>query len=150
MQYLESRKIVHRDLGARNVPLDRALTAKVSDFGLARLLDPEDSTYASSGGPIPVKWTAPEGLARNFSSKSDVWSYGIVLIEIVTRGEDPYPDVSNSPLQRKLREGYRHPQPRNCSDALYQLMLSRWNSEPSNRSNFLTIARKLADINVEK
>ncbi|XP_010779902.1 ephrin type-B receptor 3-like, partial [Notothenia coriiceps] len=99
MKYLSDMNYVHRDLAARNILVNSNLVCKVSDFGLSRFLDDTsaDATYTSSlGGKIPIRWTAPEAIAfRKFTSASDVWSYGIVMWEVVSYGERPYWDMSN-------------------------------------------------------
>ncbi|KAI4879167.1 hypothetical protein NFI96_020398 [Prochilodus magdalenae] len=99
MKYLSEMNYVHRDLAARNILVNSNLVCKVSDFGLSRYLqeDTSDPTYTSSlGGKIPVRWTSPEAIAyRKFTSASDVWSYGIVMWEVMSFGERPYWDMSN-------------------------------------------------------
>ena len=91
MAYLESQNYIHRDLAARNVLVGENNIVKIADFGLARLLK-EDEYDARAGARFPIKWTAPE--AANFSKfsiKSDVWSFGILLTELVSYGRIPYP-----------------------------------------------------------
>ncbi|KAK3730312.1 hypothetical protein QZH41_015353, partial [Actinostola sp. cb2023] len=94
MKFLSEMNFVHRDLAARNILVTETLVCKVADFGLSREL--EDSAYETKGGKIPVRWTAPEAIKfRKFSTSSDIWSYGILLWEIMSFAERPYWDWSN-------------------------------------------------------
>ncbi|PIO72905.1 SH3 domain protein [Teladorsagia circumcincta] len=98
MAYLESKNFIHRDLAARNCLVGEENIVKVADFGLARFMR-EDTYTAHVGAKFPIKWTAPEGLAFNtFSTKSDVWAFGVLLWEIATYGMAPYPGVDLSNL----------------------------------------------------
>ena len=91
MAYLESQNYIHRDLAARNVLVGDNNIVKIADFGLARLIK-EDEYEARVGARFPIKWTAPEAANYSkFSIKSDVWSFGILLTELVTYGRIPYP-----------------------------------------------------------
>ena len=93
MAYLESQNYIHRDLAARNVLVGDNNVVKIADFGLARLIK-EDEYEARVGARFPIKWTAPEAANYSkFSIKSDVWSFGILLTELVTYGRIPYPGI---------------------------------------------------------
>lgn len=142
MSYLEDNHIVHRDLAARNVLVGEKEGAipsvRVADFGLAKMFNEDYAVYISQpGGKLPIKWTAPEALLNNtFSVKSDVWSYGILLYEIFTRGQTPYPGMTGGQVVDKLKDGYRMPCPQNCPDPLYEIMKRCWAQEPEKRDTF--------------
>uniref|UniRef100_A0A8C7HHL8 Ephrin type-B receptor 3 n=2 Tax=Oncorhynchus kisutch TaxID=8019 RepID=A0A8C7HHL8_ONCKI len=147
MKYLSDMNYVHRDLAARNILVNSNLVCKVSDFGLSRFLedDATDPTYTSSlGGKIPIRWTAPEAIAyRKFTSASDVWSYGIVMWEVMSYGERPYWDMSNQDVINAVEQDYRLPPPMDCPTALHQLMLDCWVKERNLRPKFSQIVATL-------
>ncbi|NWH28039.1 EPHB3 protein, partial [Grus americana] len=147
MKYLSEMNYVHRDLAARNILVNSNLVCKVSDFGLSRFLedDPADPTYTSSlGGKIPIRWTAPEAIAyRKFTSASDVWSYGIVMWEVMSYGERPYWDMSNQDVINAVEQDYRLPPPMDCPTALHQLMLDCWVRDRNLRPKFAQIVNTL-------
>ena len=96
MAYLESQNYIHRDLAARNVLVGENNIVKIADFGLARVIK-EDEYEARVGARFPIKWTAPEAINYSkFSIKSDVWSFGILLTELITYGRTPYPGNHNN------------------------------------------------------
>ncbi|XP_059837374.1 ephrin type-A receptor 7 isoform X4 [Hypanus sabinus] len=138
MRYLADMGYVHRDLAARNILVNSNLVCKVSDFGLSRIVeDDPEAVYTTTGGKIPVRWTAPEAIQyRKFTSASDVWSYGIVMWEVMSYGERPYWDMSNQDVIKAIEEGYRLPAPMDCPPGLHQLMLDCWQQERSERPKF--------------
>nr|XP_060637390.1 ephrin type-A receptor 5 isoform X6 [Anolis sagrei ordinatus] len=138
MKYLSDMGYVHRDLAARNILINSNLVCKVSDFGLSRILeDDPEAAYTTRGGKIPIRWTAPEAIAfRKFTSASDVWSYGIVMWEVVSYGERPYWEMTNQDVIKAVEEGYRLPSPMDCPATLYQLMLDCWQKERNSRPKF--------------
>ncbi|TNN01294.1 hypothetical protein fugu_010676 [Takifugu bimaculatus] len=138
MKYLSDMSYVHRDLAARNILVNSNLVCKVSDFGMSRVLeDDPEAAYTTRGGKIPIRWTAPEAIAyRKFTSASDVWSYGIVMWEVMSYGERPYWDMSNQDVIKAIDEGYRLPPPMDCPVALHQLMLDCWQRERADRPKF--------------
>ncbi|XP_048220366.1 ephrin type-A receptor 5 isoform X15 [Perognathus longimembris pacificus] len=145
MKYLSDMGYVHRDLAARNILINSNLVCKVSDFGLSRVLeDDPEAAYTTRGGKIPIRWTAPEAIAfRKFTSASDVWSYGIVMWEVVSYGERPYWEMTNQDVIKAVEEGYRLPSPMDCPAALYQLMLDCWQKERNSRPKFDDIVNML-------
>uniref|UniRef100_A0A674NFG1 receptor protein-tyrosine kinase n=1 Tax=Takifugu rubripes TaxID=31033 RepID=A0A674NFG1_TAKRU len=149
MEYLASKKFVHRDLAARNCMLDESYTVKVADFGLAR--DVYDKEYYSvhnkSGVKLPVKWMALESLqTHKFTSKSDVWSFGVLLWELMTRGAPPYSDVNSFDITVFLLQGRRLLQPEFCPDALYTVMIECWHPNPERRPSFSELVEPISSI----
>ncbi|TFK10237.1 glucocorticoid-induced transcript 1 protein [Platysternon megacephalum] len=136
MTFLESQQFIHRDLAARNCLVDSDLTVKVSDFGMARYV--LDDLYISSlGTKFPVKWSAPEVFHyTKFSSKSDVWAFGILMWEVFTLGKQPYELYDNVQVIEKVSEGYRLYRPQLASETIYQLMYSCWHELPEKRPTF--------------
>jgi predicted Ser/Thr protein kinase len=135
MAYLENKNFIHRDLAARNILVGDNNIVKVADFGLARILDNEE--YNPKGARFPIKWTAPEAaLRQKFSVKSDVWSYGILLYELMTKGRIPYPGMDNKTVLDQLERGYRMDKPTNTPDGVYSKMLECWHERPEQRPTF--------------
>uniref|UniRef100_A0AAY4EY77 receptor protein-tyrosine kinase n=1 Tax=Denticeps clupeoides TaxID=299321 RepID=A0AAY4EY77_9TELE len=145
MKYLSDMSYVHRDLAARNILVNSNLVCKVSDFGMSRVLeDDPEAAYTTRGGKIPIRWTAPEAITyRKFTSASDVWSYGIVMWEVMSYGERPYWDMSNQDVIKAIEEGYRLPPPMDCPVSLHQLMLDCWQKERGERPKFSQIVNML-------
>ncbi|XP_066991622.2 proto-oncogene tyrosine-protein kinase receptor Ret [Anabrus simplex] len=142
MAYLSDIKLVHRDLAARNVLVGAGKVCKISDFGLTRDVYEDDAYLKRSKGRVPVKWMALESLADHmYTSKSDVWSFGVLMWELVTLGASPYPGVAVHNLFHLLRAGYRMERPENCSSQLYRVMRSCWNEDASDRPSFKELTR---------
>ncbi|KAG9510684.1 V-SRC [Fragariocoptes setiger] len=138
MAYLEEQKLIHRDLAARNILVGRNLYVKVADFGLARMIG--DSEYtARQGAKFPIKWTAPEAAIYNrFSIKSDVWSFGVLLWEVMTHGQVPYQGMQNREVIERVEKGYRMQIPKGCDcpDSVYLKMCQCWDADPEKRPTF--------------
>ncbi|XP_065657698.1 uncharacterized protein LOC136082409 [Hydra vulgaris] len=141
MNYLESQHFVHRDLAARNVLVVSKNFVKISDFGMSRAMGVGNEYYrAEQAGRWPLKWYAPECIYyHKFSSKGDVWSYGITMWEAVSYGGKPYQGMIGSVVIAKLESGYRLQKPDNCSDVVYTLMLKCWETNPDDRPSFMEI-----------
>ncbi|KAL5008210.1 hypothetical protein ScPMuIL_013791 [Solemya velum] len=147
MEFLSQKGYIHRDLAARNVLVCSPKLVKIGDFGLTRYVY-DDKIYVNQrGGKLPLKWMSIEAIAKlTFSTASDVWSFGILLFEVVTLGSIPYPAIDNSELLQELSLGHRIAKPQNCSQALYDIMLLCWEQEPANRPNFSQLRHVLEQL----
>nr|XP_058945534.1 hemicentin-1-like isoform X2 [Pocillopora verrucosa] len=147
MHYLSSKNIIHRDLAARNVLVGEQERCKVTDFGMARDVCQENIYERKSKGRLPVKWTACEALLYGrYTTKSDVWSFGIVLYEIFTIGGSPYPKIDGRKMADLLTQGYRMPKPRHVDDTLYKIMQDCWQENPDDRPIFENLKNDLKEM----
>ncbi|XP_060585170.1 epidermal growth factor receptor-like isoform X2 [Ruditapes philippinarum] len=147
MGYLEERGIVHRDLAARNVLVQSAGQVKITDFGLAKLLDYNEEEYHASGGKMPIKWLALECIqSRIFTHKSDVWSYGVTAWELFTYGARPYENVRARDVPDLLEKGERLPQPAICTIDVYMIMIKCWMLDAESRPSFSELAEEFAKM----
>ncbi|XP_013172285.1 PREDICTED: tyrosine kinase receptor Cad96Ca isoform X2 [Papilio xuthus] len=144
MDFLSGKGIIHRDLAARNVLITEERTCKVADFGLARDVAGTHVYERKSDGRLPIRWMAPESLYDDiFSVKSDIWSFGVLLWEIVTLGSTPYPGLSAGDVMRKVRDGHRLEKPEHCRRELYNIMYYCWEAEPTSRPDFKEVVAML-------
>uniref|UniRef100_A0A672UPS1 Tyrosine-protein kinase n=1 Tax=Strigops habroptila TaxID=2489341 RepID=A0A672UPS1_STRHB len=141
MKYLEEKNFVHRDLAARNVLLVNQHYAKISDFGLSKALGADDSYYkARTAGKWPLKWYAPECvLYHKFSSKSDVWSYGVTMWEAFSFGQKPYKKMKGPEVMSFIEQGKRMECPTGCPAEMYTLMQECWTFRWEERPGFITV-----------
>ena len=151
MVYLESKGIIHRDLACRNIlvsHINGKYSCLVADFGLSR----ETSEYKAEGALIPIRWAAPEVLKKMpVTSKSDVFSFGILMHEIMTYGAPPYEFLqTNREVIEYVCEGQRLPQLPSCPDDLYAIMRKCWKEEPSERPSFKEILDMLTAMRGEE
>lgn len=145
MAYLEANNFVHRDLAARNVLVSDDNIAKVSDFGLTK-----EASSIQDTAKLPIKWTAPEALReKNFSTKSDVWSYGILLWEIYTFGRVPYPRIPLKDVVPRVEKGYKMDCPDGCPEVVYNVMKQCWNLDPAARPTFQKLKEWLQHLTGE-
>ncbi|XP_031757814.1 tyrosine-protein kinase SRK2-like isoform X2 [Xenopus tropicalis] len=147
MGYMEQNLCVHRDLRAENILLSAMLSCKIGDFGLARFMD-SSSIAMSADARIPIKWMAPEVFSeQRYSSKSDVWSFGVLLVEIVTYGKMPFPEITNEQYVREmLREGGTLQPPRDAPDNVSYIMNMCWRRAAPTRPTFAELERLIMDL----
>lgn len=145
MKYLEECNFVHRDLAARNVLLVTQHYAKISDFGLSKALRADENYYkAQTHGKWPVKWYAPECINYyKFSSKSDVWSFGVLMWEAFSYGQKPYRGMKGSEVSAMLEKGERMGCPVGCPREMYELMNLCWTYDVESRPGFAAVELRL-------
>nr|VZH96106.1 unnamed protein product [Spirometra erinaceieuropaei] len=147
MAYLETNNVVHNDLRAANVLVDANNNVRVADFGLAKILRFDDRDINT--GQFPIRWTAPEATASNYSavSSADVWSFGVLMYEVLSYGSLPYTDLSDDEVLGYVESGGRLENP--CKPEwllrtdLYNVMTRCWNTEPKSRPTFQALQQEL-------
>ena len=143
MAYLERKDYIHRNLAARNILVGENLICKVAGFRLARVYN-EDIYEVCTEAKFPIKWTAPEAVMYSrFTIKSDVWSFGILLYELITYGSLPYPRMQDAQVIEAVIKGYRIPWPEDCPKLLYEIMRECWRFNAASRPTFETLQWKL-------
>ncbi|XP_023657274.1 tyrosine-protein kinase JAK2 isoform X1 [Paramormyrops kingsleyae] len=160
MEYLGTKRYIHRDLATRNVLVESEMRVKIGDFGLTKVL-PQDKEYykVKEPGESPIFWYAPESLTESkFSVASDTWSFGVVLYELFTHsdkncsppsvfmgmmGTDKQGQMIVYHLIELLRSGSRLPQPIGCPPEIYDIMEECWNNEPYLRPFFKQLSLRL-------
>lgn len=147
MKYLEEHNFVHRDLAARNVLLVTQHYAKISDFGLSKAVAEEQNYYRAKGhGKWPVKWYAPECINYfKFSSKSDVWSFGVLMWEAFSYGQKPYKGMKGNDVMQMIEGGQRMDSPTNCPPEMYDLMRTCWTYKADERPAFTVVEPRLRE-----
>ena len=152
MHYLEGKRCVHRNLQAINIMLhsSNTLVCKVANFTYAKIISEHDYVESTVQEKFPIKWTAPESLrSKRFTIKSDAWSFGIVLYELITCGNDPYPCLGSrdkNKLLAQLDTGYRMSCPVACPEELHEIMMECWKRDADDRPTFETILEKLGKL----
>ncbi|CAF3472676.1 unnamed protein product, partial [Rotaria socialis] len=158
MSYIASKRIVHGDLGCRNVLVFRVdetqlknNLVRITDFGLARFIDKKPAR--ANELVIPVRYCAPEILRTNrhsdYSEKSDVYSLGVLIWEALSNSEIPYSAVDKDDVVKEMKlnnEKLTRPHP--CSDGLWNLMKKCWHTNPDVRPSFALINEELSHIDV--
>nr|XP_046262395.1 tyrosine-protein kinase BTK isoform X2 [Scatophagus argus] len=146
MAYLEMKQYIHRDLAARNCLVDGNGTVKVTDFGLSRYVLDDEYT-SSAGSKFPVRWSPPEVLLYcKFSSKSDIWAYGVLMWEVYTLGRLPYERLNNTEIVEQVSRGLRLFRPQLANEKVYSIMTSCWLDKPDERPSFEELAGTVQDL----
>ncbi|KFD58289.1 hypothetical protein M513_01052, partial [Trichuris suis] len=146
MSYLEEHRLVHRDLAARNVLVQKPYHIRITDFGLAKLLEYGENEVKIFEGKMPIKWLALECIKyRRYTHKSDIWAFGITLWELFTFGDKPYKDVPLHQIPQLLENGERLSQPKTATLDMYMIMIRCWMVDADARPTF----KELKDIFVK-
>ena len=143
MAYLEEKNCIHQNLAAKNILVGENLTCKVAGFSSAHVISKE-AYEVPAGTKFSIKWTAMEAALHNyFTTKCDVWSFGILLYEIITYGSSPYPGMTDAEVIEALQTGYRMPCPDDCPEQLYDIMKECWRDEATSRPTFKTVQDRM-------
>ncbi|XP_069006796.1 mast/stem cell growth factor receptor kita isoform X2 [Embiotoca jacksoni] len=145
MEFLASKNCIHRDVAARNILLTQGRVAKICDFGLARDITTDSNYIVKGNARLPVKWMSPESIFECvYTFESDVWSYGILLWEIFSLGNSPYPGMPvDAKFYKLIKEGYRMDAPEFAPSEMYQIMRSCWDADPFNRPPFGKVVERI-------
>ncbi|KAM8796199.1 ephrin type-A receptor 10 [Eudromia elegans] len=136
MKYLAEMGYVHKSLAAHKVLVNSNLACKITGFRQPQE-DKLETIFTTLSGKSLVLWSAPEAIQyQHFSPASDVWSFGIVMWEVMSYGERPYWDMSNQDVMKAIEDGFRLPAPMNCQPPLHQLMLDCWQKDRNERPKF--------------
>ena len=147
MIYLGKQDYIHCDLRAENILVGEHNTIKIANFHLAQHLNGNKYCTIEGSTRLAVRWTAPEGITSSrLSIKSDVWSFGILLWELVTKGREPYPGMTDEQVLDAVPQGYRMPEPKGCQEPFYQIMLNCWKLNDDRRTHFNDIRYQLFKI----
>ncbi|CAD5120177.1 DgyrCDS8750 [Dimorphilus gyrociliatus] len=150
MEYLSSLNFVHRDLAARNCLLNESKIVKISDFGLTRKIENSDYYKILNPRPLPVRWMAPESIfQQHFNSASDVWSFGVLMWEVVMRGKTPWEGFHFEEVKQALSRGIRLNLPSYCDNELKRIIESCWRFYPQQRPSFRNLLDSLSDYLAE-
>lgn len=144
MHFLSAQKIVHANLAARSIFLADGNIAKISDFGLSRAMYKADAYIAEKESKLEYQWLAIESMQnRILTSKSDVWSFGVLLWEIFSFGETPYQEIEIYQLKRHIQNGHTLEKPAYANENMYEIMQQCWRRNPESRPSFDSLEKWL-------
>ena len=147
MAYLASERFIHKDLALRNCIINNNGVVKISHFGLGPLSYPE-AYYRVNETDLPIRWMSPEAItSANFTTRSDVWSYGVTLWELYMYGDLPYENLSDEEVLDCILGGKQSlGKPMKCSNDLLSVMKKCWDQDPNARIGFLEIHDKINEF----
>ncbi|XP_071843070.1 uncharacterized protein [Apostichopus japonicus] len=142
-----TQRCIHRDLAARNILRSGEDVCKLSNFSHSRDVIKDGIAHRKTQGRSSIRWMATESLLENaFTIRSNVWSFGVLLWEIVTIGSYPYAGITSGKLTRFLQDGKRMTKPDHCSNEIYSLMMQCWQTDPRKRPTFEDLSRRLEAV----
>ncbi|XP_036403304.1 inactive tyrosine-protein kinase 7 [Megalops cyprinoides] len=147
MEHLSNHRFVHKDLATRNCLISAQRHIKVSALSLSK--DVYSSEYYSyRQARIPLRWLPAESVFEDdFSTKTDVWSFGVLMWEVFSHGELPYTKLSDEEVLEGLQGGkMKLPVPENCPSKVYKLMVRCWGSSPKDRPSFSELVNALGEL----
>jgi len=149
MNYLSSQDFVHKDLAARNCMVGKDLKVKIGFLSLS--YDLYNAEYFRFNNVlIPLRWMPPEAIFDDdFTEKSDVWSYGVLVWEIYTFGQMPYHDRPNEEVLKCVKNDLRLNKPDNCPDTVLEVMEKCWEGNPLARPTFQELLDDMSGISVD-
>merc|ERR1719445_2907836 len=146
LEYLAEQKYVHRDIACRNCLVNAGRTVKLADFGMTRPMFESDYYRFSKKGMLPVRWMSPESLTDGlFTPASDIWSYGVLLYEMITFGSFPFQGMSNNQVLSHVKSGNTLSIPQGIKPRMASLLQSCWSFTPSRRPSAAEIVELLLD-----
>ena len=153
MRYLASYGFIHRDLAARNCLVGEDYIVKIADFGMTQDLYNKAYFLMRGNALLPIRWMAPESFYGRFSTKTDVWSYGITVWEIYTLcRKQPYDEMTDEEFITDVQNGYNKRElkrPPHIPDEVYNIMITCWNYSPVQRPDFESVYNQLFDYYME-
>ena len=153
MRYLASYGFIHRDLAARNCLVGEDYIVKIADFGMTQNLYNKAYFRMRGNAFLPIRWMAPESFFGRFSTKTDVWSYGVTLWEIFTLCRaQPYDEITDEEFITDAQNGFKKSmlkRPPSIPDEVYNVMTACWNYSPIHRPDFESVYNQLFDYYIQ-